>query len=310
MSNVCMRRDTGEITGFLSYVPMRLSVMGSLTRASLGSDLSIHPGYTNKGIARDLKRKLTEESAKSGVSFVYATSNPLSTALLCRETAIPIARLKRYSRKLGIYYHLLENLHLPPLVAKTLNSFYAFLAGIKYKRRASALRKALGTNVRSQTQNMAPELFDELWAYMRRVHILSFWKDVEFLKWRYDKNPHSRPLYFCIFKDEKPIALAVVAERKQTAYIMEFICRDRKLSTARFLLNEIERKFLSSNLRALAFGGTDDDFFSTVFKDYSRQPEFDHQMVGQVASDSLLQRLFSEPSNWTLTFGDSDGLII
>ena len=212
--------------------------------------------------------------------------------------------MKSFYKRLSIKTFLLGFLRIPLL---TMPFDWAF--------RLVALLSLVWTKVavmknqhglRAHVSTKVPPGYDELWDKVRGLEVLSVWKDAKYFAWRYDSNPSHSFTYHYLERAGKIDALAVVVESNGAWDILELVARDRCIPVCRSLVASIGIAALKAGASRISFTGTSLDFFSEVFKGFSKEISFSHVFCLLNLGEQISPLTAVSPDSWTVTGGDSD----
>jgi hypothetical protein len=173
---------------------------------------------------------------------------------------------------------------------------------------ASRLKRKL-RDVEFHRSQTVPDGYDKLWDSVRWFEVLSLWKDRQYFQWRYDQNPTHKFEYFYLVSKGRIVALGVATVDRGNVWICELIVEDRNVQVGRFLINRILRHYAKPQIGHVRFLGHDCGFFEKVLASFQPVDSFAfvfHAIA--VGENDDLRTVYLEPLNWTITFGDVDGV--
>lgn len=288
-----------KIVSSYTIVGVKLNVLGSPLLVGHSTDTVIDAGLRGQGYFRFLFDFAMRygESIGSHAAIGFPNEQAIRTNLNQGQIN-PLVVVKAYSQRLFF-----------PQKAGIKHSLVGFVFKTWIRARLSSnlyrLGMAVGPSVRVQKTSVIPEAYEDLWNQIRKREIVSFWKDTEYMKWRYEKNPRWKADYLCAFKNDVLCGLAVLVKKGSIAYITELMVRDLDVDLGRLLLNEILRHSLDAGTEVVKFYGHDRGFFELVFNEFMRQPSEDIIFIGEIYND-LLRELCQQPLNLCITTGDTD----
>jgi hypothetical protein len=154
-----------------------------------------------------------------------------------------------------------------------------------------------------------PEEVAGLLDEFRRHEILSVWKDLDFLRWRYQQHPEHTYDFHVLTREGKLEALVVSRQMGNSVAICELLHRSKNVAEAALLVCTVVRKHLSGQAQRIEFFGHDDGFFESVFARCRFRESYSASFVfgGRVFEDDHgLRQRFAFPRNWTVVYGDTD----
>ncbi|MCK4237323.1 MAG: hypothetical protein KAX38_09415, partial [Candidatus Krumholzibacteria bacterium] len=153
-----------------------------------------------------------------------------------------------------------------------------------------------------------PDGMESCLGEIRENEVLSVWKDVPYLKWRYEKHPDFDYTFHVLFARGRPEGLIVTRVHGQSIAICEVLHRTKNVSQTAFLLSHVLKYFHFSDDQSIKFYGYDSGFFDAVFSrcGFSIDTSSDLVFGGRVFGDVKLEKVFIFPHNWTVAYGDTD----
>lgn len=294
----------GEIVGQQGVIHNHLNFTGrevvvgqagdSLVRADQrGKGMFVKLGHRNYGLARN-----------NGVAAVFNFPNLASYPGYVRRLGwTRVCNLKYYWYRVGYRKmwgsgvdRLYKLIHSAFLKAKhaAMRSIYVELKELKFSRLSNL-----------------PEEFERTLKETRDHEVLSIWKDMAYLKWRYENHPSRRYAFHFLYIDEQPEALIVVRDLGDAIAICDVMHRTKNIRHLAALLSSVIRHYGRSKAQKIEFFGHDDGCFDAVFGacHFKRQPT-SAIMFGGVVLDESFRDVFASPHNWTISYGDVDPYVI
>jgi hypothetical protein len=153
-----------------------------------------------------------------------------------------------------------------------------------------------------------PEALADLLEEILDYEVLSVWKNLEYLQWRYERHPEHRYMFHVLYVSGLPQGIAVTRDDGATAAICELIHRTKDVRQAAILLNRVLSYHSQRGSQRVEFYGHDDGFFDAVFTQCGFRSSYETSFVfsGHVYGDAALEQRFPVPSNWTVVYGDTD----
>lgn len=297
-----------KIVGHYSGIPIKLNFKGDALLVCQCSDLIIHPDFRRQGMFLKVAKYCHDEFRRDGAGMVFAFLSPASYPGHLRHLNWkPITHLRQYWLRLNIHsgtgaLSRVANRCYRALL-RTRLSFERYL--LKHLPNNMTCRLTNGLTFHHSTT--VPDGYDRLWDAIRYYEVLSMWKDSEYFRWRYDRNPDHDFNYFYLQKDGEILALAVVtADFGGYASICEVLVKNRNVLNGRLLINRILSWYAGGKQRKFRFIGNDVGFFEEVFANFRSEVWFGIVLCGEVFDNPELEEYFVRPSNWTLTYGDID----
>ncbi len=304
--SLARREDDGAVVGSYSVMPVMLNVMGRAVLACQSVDTAVHPDHRGQRVfektASDCYAWCQSQGVQAVVGFPNANSYPgFVRTLEWRRIAFPV----QYTLRLGVEGPLRRVVRLP-LVPELGGAIHRSVRRIGLVSRRAWLRRLLGGGIDFRSSATAPVGYDDLWNAWRSQEVLSIWKDTDYLRWRYDRNPDHRFTYFSLSRGAELLALAIGVELDATLVLCEWMVRGRDAVVGQRLAAEIGLHALARGMDAVSFLGWDAGAFDDAFAGFRRQKSYANVFCGRAFDQGVLAELLPLPHNWTVTFGDGD----
>jgi hypothetical protein len=148
------------------------------------------------------------------------------------------------------------------------------------------------------------ELLDEV----RNHEVLSIWKDLPYLRWRYESHPENSYTFHVLLKAGRAEGLVVSRTVGSTIAICELVHRRRDVRESVVFLNSLLTLYAREPWQKVEFFGHDDGFFQSVFRACGFAESYSSGFVfgGRVFGGGPLEGHFPHAANWTVSYGDTD----
>jgi predicted N-acetyltransferase YhbS len=304
--SLARREDDGAVVGSYSVMPVKLNVMGRPVLGCQSVDTAVHPDHRGQRVfeqtASDCYAWCASSGVKAVVGFPNASSYPgFMRTLDWRRIAFPM----QYSSRLGVGALLRRATGLP-LLPGLGDALYRMARGARLSWRRAIARRLAGREAEFRIATTVPEGYDGLWNAWRSQEVLSIWKDAEYLRWRYDRNPDHRFTYFQLTGGTELLALSVGVEMDGALVLCELMVGGRNVALGRWLALEICLHALDRGMKAVTFLGSDAGIFDDALVGFSRQKSYTNVFCGRAFEPGLLAEILPQAQNWTVTFGDGD----
>jgi len=308
---IASSEDDRNIVGHYTVIPLKIDFMGEPILGCQFTDTMVDPHFRQSGLYLKTARVCYEDCLNRGFKVVYGFPNRSAyPGFMRRLGGMKVAHFSQYVARIGItksFSRVFKN----RLLTGALSAAYDYVTqltieakGALYKRELLA-RQPLVFKVSRHIN----EKYDSLWNVIRSYEVLSIWKDTEYLRWRYEKNPDHTFDYFSIEEGGELIAFAVVHSEKDTVVICELQVKGKDIPLGRYFVNRIRQHYIGKGKTALTFIGHDSGYYRSVFKDFDERPYFRYRFCGKVLNESdRVRDFFPFPHNWNITYGDIDNL--
>lgn len=296
-----------RLIGQHTVMPVKLNFRGDSVLACQETDTMVHPDFRGQGISLKTADYCYHELKRSGTNIVFGFPNQNAYPALVRRLQWKrIMYLKEYTFRLNIFQEtrLFFRLSFP---SKVLNFCFSIFLRSKLHLDLLVLKKRLPKIPTLCYTDSVPEGYGALWNAIKSYEVLSVWKDAEYLKWRYDQNPDDRFVYFYLLFDGEIVGVCVVnAEKGKDVLICELLVKDKDVLLGRLLINQILSHYAGSQHRKARFVGIDAGFFEEVLVAFRSAALFSLPFCARAFGNATLEDWFVHPTNWTVTYGDTD----
>jgi len=304
--SLARRVEDGVVVGSYSVTPVMLNVMGRAVLACQSVDTAVHPDHRGQRIFEQTASDCYAWCAASGVNAVFGFPNASSypgfmRSLEWRRIAFPV----RHGLRLEIGSRLRRAFRVP-LVSGLVDVLYRAGTHARLAARRDLARRLSAPDARFRVASEAPAGYDALWNALRSLEVLSVWKDANYLRWRYDRNPDHRFTYYVLERGEQTLGQAVGLEIDGALALCELLVAGREVPLGQRLVLEVCLHARARGMRAVTFLGHDAGFFEDVLVGFQRQRSYPDVFCGRSFEAGPLTELLPLAANWTLTFGDGD----
>jgi len=304
--SLARRIDDGAVVGSYSVMPVMINVMGRAVLACQSVDTAVHPDHRGQRVFEHTAGDCYAWCESSGVKAVFGFPNASSypgfmRTLDWRRIGFPV----RYAMRLEIGTVLRRVIGIPllPGFADVL-----FRAGghARLALRLRLLRRTIAPDTVFRIATSVPDGYDAFWNACRSQEVLSVWKDADYLRWRYDRNPDHRFTYFYLARGDRILALAVGVEIEGALALCELLVGGHDLPAGQRLALELCLHARGAGMKAVSFLGFDAGAFDDILVGFGRRRSYSNVFCGRSFDAGVLQELLPHAANWTVTFGDGD----
>ncbi|MEE2904380.1 MAG: GNAT family N-acetyltransferase [Myxococcota bacterium] len=146
--------------------------------------------------------------------------------------------------------------------------------------------------------------FGSIWKTMASKEILSYRRDADYLKWRYDSNPSEQYEYLYLVRNNKVVAFLVLKKAKQQCFICDIQSMFKSTDLAQILLCEAV-KALRDDYRLVKFISMDQYYSRQIFRNVRTANTFDNHVFA-LSNDTETKSLFENDKNWSILLSDHD----
>jgi GNAT superfamily N-acetyltransferase len=267
--------------------------------AGQSGDSMVHPGMRRNGLFVELLRYCYRFAREDGLEATFGFPNRLSYPGFIRHSGgFRIVSLSYFFRRVGFGKVWGQG---ADRVFKLVNSVYT-----GYRKRARRLR--YGTRFEITVSSQPPDDIEGLLSDKRAYEVLALWKDLRYLRWRYQDNPYGTYLFHTVRVNGTPRASLITRDCGDTVAICDLLHRDNEEVPSLLLLDHVVNYYARSRAQKIEFYGHDAGFFRFVFTScgFRSVPFSPLVFAGRVFSNPEFERAFAMPHSWTIVYGDTD----
>jgi hypothetical protein len=288
----------GEIVGQYCMMRNHLNFRGTEIRAGQSCDTMIQSGHRRKRWFVRLAETNYAFAVGTGLQAVFGFPNRFSYHGLIRDLSWHrITNLTRYHRRIGCR----------KLLGPFFDAIFKRLLRSILKRRAAVEERLLDGMVVRTTDTLPAEV-EELLAEIRSHETLSVWKDLRYLKWRFEKHPDVRYTFYIAYRHGRAEGLVITKSRGGRVAVCDVLHRTKNVPETASLIYQVMLRGLDSGAQAIDFFGHDAGFFGAVFDrcGFRAKRSDSYVFCGRVFGNRVLEEQFYEPRSWTVAYGDVD----
>jgi len=283
------------------YCVMRnhLNFMGREVVAAQSCDTMVKSDQRGKGWFTKLAKRNYSHASANGVKTIFGFPNRESYPGFMRNLAwYRIVNLKYFYFRMGFKKIFGTS------IDRKLKPFYSISNKVKYFAELSRQQQDIRIVVSSNLSDSLDFMLKEALNY----EVLSIWKDLRYLRWRYENHPDYRYNFHILSCRGQPKCLAVCRDCGDSIAICELIHRTKNIPQSILLLRHMLYYYHNSNAQKIEFIGYDNGFYDAVFSNigFKIEPSSNFIFGGLVFNDMRLEKFFPFPQNWTITYGDTD----
>jgi hypothetical protein len=286
------------LIGQYSSIKYDLSMLGEKIQGAQAVDAMVSNECQRRGVFKELGLKTHKKMKDDRILAVWGFPNNNSyPGHIKYFNWRKILYLKKYSKRIGY---------------KKINFFVDKLSKIliyhENKIRIKIRESLYGKNYKYRIAFNIPAEIDTLLEFNRIFDVLCIWKDIEYLKWRYENNPTHKYLYHTIWKNDDLLGFIITNMIKNTVNICEIFVSKSQMHIGELLLRYCVKYYIKTQVQKIIFFGHDDGFYDYVFKssDFKINEVSDFLFGGTVFGNNKLRKVFYFPNNWNISYGDTD----
>jgi hypothetical protein len=300
---ITLAESNNEIIGQYCMMQIPLNFLGHKLLTGQSCDTMVRPDHQGRGWFVKLAKRNYEYAVRRGIEAVFGMPGRNSYPGFMRSLGwAKIVELKYFFYRLE--FQKLKNLKRFAL-GQVLRWFFSIMNLLFLK--IDNLR--YGEHVDIMVSSVLPDNLSSMLLEINNYEVISFWKDLDYLKWRYERHPVFQYRFHILSVHGKPESLIVSKDCGESIAICELLSRVKNATQAVTLLHHVLAYYYrQSSASRVEFYGYDSGFFETVFRAccFKMQPRSDIVFGGRVFNDSRLSTMFYLPHNWNISYGDCD----
>ncbi|GEM_PF-1470995 len=294
----------GEIVAQFCTMRRNLNFLGSEIHGGICVDAMVREDQRRKGLFTKLAEKNFSLALEDGVRAVIGFPNRESYPILIRRLNWHnITNLKRYYYRIGY----------KKIIGSAVDSITKRPRSLPARARRLMLRRLYhawlhGRRAETCVTDSLPEGLGTALERAMRQEVISTWKDLHYLRWRYERHPDHDYEFHVLSIDGEPVGTAVCRRIDDIVAICELIHADKDIQQSSLLLLHVLCHYFRSEAQTLEFYGHDSGFFDQVFKScgFRRVSTSRFVLAGRTFGSERFDSMFPLPHNWTVSYGDID----
>ncbi len=295
---IMLAETEGEVVGQFAMRRNNINFMGRNITAGQSCDTMVRADRRGKDLFIKLAKANYANAIDDGLKMAFSFPNRFSyPGYMQKLERHKICRLTSYYYRIGLKRVFGER------VDRVLRRVLAFPNRIKLIIERKLLNRDMSITVSSEITDHLKNLLEEILNY----EVLSIWKDLDYMKWRYENHPDYSYDFHIINTGGQPEGLAVCRNFGETITICELLHRTKNVRQSVLLVRHLLQYYSSSFAQKVEFSGYDDGFFDAVFalSGFNTYPS-NFIFTAQAFNDERLEKMLMIPGNWTITIGDTD----
>lgn len=303
---ICVAEDNGKIVGYYPLTLVKMKIEGETMMGSQMVDLVVHLNYQRQGIFVTLGKKLLTKAGEEGIQISYGFPN---------EAAHP-GHLKYGCFDVGLIPKMVKILNLDHILKKHTKSEFLFKAGrifvnLVLKILFKSKRFSDSTNIVVNEIPSFDSRINNFWERISADYKISIVRDQSYLNWRYVENPGRKYTIYLAENDNNIlgfIILTVIEGKVRIGHIVDILTVFDQKSVARCLISKSIEYFRREKANMICCYILDDRYCKILKEAGFRPRPSELLLIARANSPSISKTLLSDPKNWHITFGDSDGI--
>jgi GNAT superfamily N-acetyltransferase len=287
-----------EIVGHYCMMRNHLNFMGREIVAGQTCGSMIRSDQRGKKLSTKLIRHNSKYAAKEGAVAVFGFPNRDAYPGIMRNSErLRLATLKYYLYRIGFQ----------KIWASKIDRVFKYFHGMLIRMKYIGFR-FLNKDVVIVVSSHLPDRLEDSLREIREYEVLSIWKDVSYLRWRYENHPDRKYTFHILNVKGRPEGLIVTLDCGEIIAICDLLHRTKNVSQSALLLLHVLNYYNASDAQKIEFYGYDNGFFDAVFGTcgFNIVPFSNFVFTGRVFEDMKPEKMFIIPQNWTIAYGDTD----
>lgn len=302
--------DGNKIVGHYAVIPVRMKIGNKEYMTSLSLDTMSHRNYRGQGIFPTLAAKLYDALGKSGIPITYGFPNAFSLQGFIKKLDwFEISEVPIYFRPMNLIP--LFNRYLKIKVFSIIiGTFINTLCNLFLKK------KSLPNRIKIEEIKEFNEEFDDLWELNKTTMNVVVTRDSKYLNWRYFQRPEENYIIFTIrnYEELKGYIILKIEERfnLKIGLIMDILTDPSCNVYQNYLINHALLYFKKKKVGIITtimyphsrfYKSLKKNLFMQMFKIFFPEEIY---FGARINNKEVEIQLIKDPSNWYLTWGDTD----
>ena len=287
-----------EVVGQYSLMRYHLNFMGEEIVAAQSSDTVVRGDQRRKRWMTRLADHVYAKATRDGAWAIFGFPNRNSYPVAMKQLDfVRLCHLIYYNLRLG------GNGTARRLMGPMGTALHFFTTWLRCVINAKLKMK----NVRVEKTTDLPDGIADFLKVINTYEVLSVWKDADYLRWRYLRNPRHSYVLYPLFVNDILEGLVVVRKLGTLLVICEMLSRSKDIQLGMVHLLHVLKANFFSGIKEVAFLGHDNGYFETVFGRIGFGKSYSHVVcLGRVPKEGKFKQVFMIPDNWTFVYGDTD----
>jgi hypothetical protein len=301
-----------EIVGQYAVIPVRMQYCGDVIMASLSLDTMTHPDYRRQAVFTTLASKLYEELGGEDIAITYGFPNRYSVeGLVSKLDWVYVCSLPVFVEPLRVS-RIVQTFFANGRLAFPVKGVFTLLASLLFKTREDRPEE----RARIRWIDRFDDRIDVFWEQVAPKYHIAVVRDSTYLNWRYFDNPGREYRALIAEREEEVEGYVILRCMEQFGLrggmIVDLGALPGREVVLNALLAEAKRFFREQRMDLIACLLSGEDEYLGVLRKrgFQRLPRrawfkewyFEYRLNTPTLDNEFL----SDPSNWFLTFGDTD----
>lgn len=312
IAHVAVQKESQEIVGSLSCVPLRYRLRGQNVTGLVAQDMGVLPEHRRSGTILHLHKLAEEEAARSMPAFAQGTPSSMAEIVGTRILkGTRLCPLPVFSRRVSVRGMLPKRLR-PRLNSSDKANRLSAWKGMNCLQRAYNMCRRDDIEIEFLTE--FDDRFDELWNRVQDVWPLALIRDSAFLNWRFVEDPVREYEIWVAMQGEKLLGYCATLNQEREGLsrgrVVDFLCDPDYPGAAEALLLQSAGMLLTSGIDVLVGWFLPSETWSNLLGRVGLRyhPEETRHIVVRSLFDENCNGLLTDPRQWYYTGADSDQL--
>lgn len=307
---ILLATDNDKVVGHYSVIPVKMKIKNEELITSLSLDTMTHEDYRGKGIFPLLANKLYKEIGKMGIPITYGFPNKYSIKPIIKKCGwFEITDLPIYVLPLN-FTNLINRYIKSRFFSKYVGNLLNFLTNLflkKYK---------IPNRIKIHRITEFDKSFDDLWNLIKKELKIGVIRDSNYLNWRYIQKPEDNYNIFVI-KDKKILKGYIILKTEvryglRIGLIIDLLTVPSQFNYENYLINYSIFYFKKkrADIITIIMFPHSRYFEALIHNKFIKMIKFlfpEEIHFGVRKNDNKIDfKLFKNPTNWYLTWGDTD----
>lgn len=310
-SKIVLAIDGSRIIGHIASTHRKIKLGDAEDMASLEVEGITHPKYQRQGIFIALGKKILSDLKSEGVSVVYGFPN---------DNALP-GHKKLHCIELLTMHVMIRPVNFKKISERMLsNRFFGFLLHLSgrltFKLFYRPGRPHIKKEIKISTVSQFDSRFDDFWKMVKKDYKIILIRDSKYLNWRYTQCPDRHYRIYVAEENDKIIAWIVVRIFNKfdliNGAIVDILSKSNCDDIVCRMLLKIEEDLIKEEVDLIACSIPKWSEYTNIFRKSGfiicpkkLNPRKEPFIIYPLSKE-LDAELIKDPSNWFVTWGDTD----
>ncbi len=258
----------GSVVGQYTNLPVTIVHNNRFFKSMICCDMTTHPHHRGKGLISILSQRVYDDVIKRGYDFTVGFSNDDGL------------KVDKNAHNYG--YHIV-------------GAFVRYFKVVVYRKK-----------IKKKTVPVKQFRISD--TFGAKTHYLRFYKDHNYLQWRYLSKPNNEYSLYQIVEGDTLTGYVVLRFKEHTCYLYDILVNDMTQEQMTAVLRSIEHIALEKGIRIIVCNILDNMFWQNLFSThgYLKKPnnKVNYHLTVKIHNPTISSEFLLNRDNWLLLNGD------